>query len=449
MIAYGSGRNTLVASNVFVVPAAGGTPQRVAADLPWSGEPIWSPDGQSLLVRGMRGIGDRESLDYWVAPVRGGASEKTGLAQFLTENKLSIIQDFEWRGQSLLFAAGSDAFAIDLDPRSRRPRQLRRLATGTSWLGGARGTLTRFVFSALSYSQHLWMLPLDPATGRVTGQIQPLPHSGGVQIMPASSYDGRLLVYNQLTPSGWELCVRETSSGRDTVLITKHARAKMSPDGTKVAYSLFAPTHAGGEIYLMDSSGGEAQKLLGQMEQPVSIFGWTADGAQLVLYRLSPIRWFTFDLRSHQEKELLFEPQRVIHSVEPSPDFHWAAFNTKGEVNESVFIAPVRSGHSAAQSEWITIAKGPGANERPWWSPDGNLLYFLSDKDGHECIWGQRLNSATKHPIGEAFAVYHLHDSRRTPGDQLAGFGPAVTKDRLFFSLSEASGNVWIAEERN
>ena len=61
-------------------------------------------------------------------------------------------------------------------------------------------------------------------------------------------------------------------------------------------------------------------------------------------------------------------------------------------------IAPIHSGRAAGESEWITVAAYPGRNTRPWWSPDGNLLYFLSMKDSYPDIWVQRLDPVAKHP---------------------------------------------------
>ena len=49
----------------------------------------------------------------------------------------------------------------------------------------------------------------------------------------------------------------------------------------------------------------------------------------------------------------------------------------------------------------------------PIWSPDGNLLYFLSERDGFRCIWGQKLDPASKRPLGAPFRC----TTRMIPGD--------------------------------
>ena len=81
------------------------------------------------------------------------------------------------------------------------------------------------------------------------------------------------------------------------------------------------------------------------------------------------------------------------------------------------------------------------------WSPDGNMLYFLSERDSFRCIWAQRLDPVTKRPTGDAFAVRHFHTSRRsltTIGDPV-NLGLSVAIDKLIFSMVERTGNIWMA----
>ena len=161
-----------------------------------------------------------------------------------------------------------------------------------------------------------------------------------------------------------------------------------------------------------------------------------------------PTRWFTLDLASRKSSPLLAHPKLIIHGVELSPDKRWASFHIPGRVRAPVYIAPVRDGTVAGESEWIRAADTAGRNGRPWWSPDGNLLYWMSERDGFVCAWAQRLEPASKKPSGEPFAVLHFHEARRSlAGFGLSGFGPAVSRDRLTFALPESSGNIWIAEK--
>lgn len=444
-IAYSTSYSALMASRVFVVAVAGGAPKPVGEDIPVALAPVWSPDGKSLLVVGLDGVGDRGTTSYWLVSVAGGKSQKTGVMGVLGQNSItpSRYEDLDWRGDSLLLTAQRAVWKLDFKAGVLNPGSLQKVTMGTASLRGVRGTETKFVFSAGTSAGHLWTLPLDLNSGKVTGKLQAIPHGGGSQDAPASSAGGRVLAYAQRGPSGGEVRIRDRISGRESVLIAERVRPKLSPDGRQLAYSLYTVPSA---VYLMDSAGGQARKLV-DLAKGGAIYSWTVDGNFLVYYRSAPIRFYLYDLKSGKEQELTSHPTLDIHGVEPSPDMKWVTFHLAGAPNSPVKIAALRDGRAASEPEWISVAEYPGRNSRPWWSPDGNLLYFLSLKDGYPDIWAQRLDPGTKRPVGEPFAIQHFHETRSAP-DFLgaAAFGPAIGKNEITFQLLEQTGNIWLAE---
>lgn len=310
-----------------------------------------------------------------------------------------------------------------------------------------KGAASKLVFQSRTQATHLWSLPLDSNSGKVQGPMQPLSQAGGNQAMPSSSSDGSRLVYRQTGPNSQELRLRDMNSGTERVLSTGLARPKMSPDGTKVAYSVGSQVTMRGALFLMDSTGGEATKLL---DPPggLTIYGWSADGKHIVYYDGSPIRFSIFDLETRQTWKLISHPTFDIHGAELSPDGKWVAFHIPHQGREPLNIASVREGKAAVEAEWITVTTGAGYNGRPWWSSDGNLLYFLSVRDNYTCIWAQPLDPATKRPRGNPMAIYHVHEARLTQQGNFGGpfFGPAVGGKRIVFALGEQTGNIWLAE---
>ena len=71
-------------------------------------------------------------------------------------------------------------------------------------------------------------------------------------------------------------------------------------------------------------------------------------------------------------------------------------------------------------------------------------LYFRSKRDGFRCIWAQRLDTG-KHPIGPPLPIKHFHGSLSMMSMEGVEIGLNATRDRLFFSLVESSGNIWLA----
>ena len=101
----------------------------------------------------------------------------------------------------------------------------------------------------------------------------------------------------------------------------------------------------------------------------------------------------------------------------------------------------MRDGKAAEQAEWVEI-KQLNTLTRHWWSPDGNLLYFLWPREGPYEIWAQRLDETTKHRRGEPFQVTISLEPRLS----LSGHTYALTSERLYMVLEQTTGNIWLAK---
>ena len=430
----------LYASNVSVVPASGGLPRVVAPGLGWANFRSWSADGKLLLISVMRAPNSVETLEYWVARANGGRPLPTGILRELSKRNLPTRNiSLDWSQQGLLVGAGTEIWRFELDPRDWNVRTARRLFTAPAQISRTRGTPSKLVFSSATTATHLWRLPIDLNSGRVTGPLSPVPNAGGSQIYPSLSHDGKVLVYQQNSPSGDEVLLRDNAKGTEAVLIAQLVRAKLSPDGSRVAFS-----NSKG-LYLLDSGGGQPKALIETAERLVA-YGWSPDGKRVIFWHGSPVQFSTVEWRTGKRKVLISHPKYSVLNAVLSPDENWVSFDVPGPTGRSVMIAPVRDGTAVAESEWITVAAASSWNQRGWWSEDGRLLFYLSDRDRNTCIWAQRLATHTKRPVGDAFSISHFHDMRRLlPG---AGpYGPAVSRNELLVGLLERTENIWLAEE--
>ena len=50
-----------------------------------------------------------------------------------------------------------------------------------------------------------------------------------------------------------------------------------------------------------------------------------------------------------------------------------------------------------------------GVSYKPQLFPDGNTMYFTSNRDGFMCMWAMRLDPKTKRPLGAPFPIQHFH----------------------------------------
>jgi serine/threonine protein kinase len=433
-------------SKIYLAPVNGGSPTQLAPDVPWGHAPIFSPDGKHVLFVGGAPSNAGQGLDWWVAPVNGGPSVKTGLVPALREQGMDLAgtRDFlqDWIGNRVLFDARGHIWEIEISPQSWKPTgPARRVTSGAAQYFYARaivaGGKTQMALSMGSGSARLFRIRLDPATGRAVGEPEPLFHSGSNQMSPSVSVDGAKLVYLQSGPGGATIRLRSISIGEETTLLSSPVRPNLSPDGLNVAFSDQK------QLSLVPASGGEAVKLL-DFQGAGAATGWSPDSRRIIYWDGKPIRFSLFDVQSRQKAELISHPTYDIHGATLSPDQRWVLFHTPFPRKTIIRIAPIRDGRAAGEAEWITVFDRDTTSHTPNWSRDGGLVYFFTNLDGFRCLYGQRLDRDTKRPVGDPFPVQHFH-SGRFRLLAAAAAGPAVLSDGFIFALSAYSSNVWLA----
>src|SRR5262249_8941656 len=136
---------------------------------------------------------------------------------------------------------------------------------------------------------------------------------------------------------------------------------------------------------------------------------WSRDEKTLLLFGGNPYQINTIDLLSHEQRLIVKHPSYNLLYGRYSPDNTWMSFTVRAEPNRArIVIAPLHGTSPVPESAWITIEEA-GSEDWAAWSPDGKILYFTSGRDGHYCLWGRRIDSVSHQPVGQPFAVQHLH----------------------------------------
>jgi len=445
-ILYSSG-GRILASYIWLVDVAGGASRRLQRGSPWADwadYPVWSPDGKSILFSG-RPPGPAKLGWYLTSPADEPARRLGDMEgqpeQWLPNGTVLYTSVLNLASP----VRSTDLFAVRLSTLGRKPR---RLLGGTGNVGAvsvaADGTAALFVSATAMLN--LWSLPLEANSAKVTGEMQPLTQDVALNIQPSISADGRRLVFTSNIAGNSDIWFLDTATGSKrplTVDPEPEVFPVVSPDGKQVAftrgqsnrYSLWA-------VSLSDaSSPGTPRKVYEPDSGIVRAWDWSYGNRGLFcMTSLTNPQIDFINVDSGMRSDYLKHPVRSLFQAHLSPDGRWVIVMYPGRVR----VAPVRDGKPVGPDEWRIVVKGQA--DLPRWSPDGNTIYFFSDRDWFRCLYAQRLDPKTKEPIGEPLAVQHFHSTRRSTSyiQDSGAIGPALARDRIVFPLGEITGNIYL-----
>jgi serine/threonine protein kinase/dipeptidyl aminopeptidase/acylaminoacyl peptidase len=447
---------------VFAVPTVGDAPTPIAPTFASARYPLWSPDGKSLLVVGARDEKDvGAGHDWWIVARNGDSAVKTGAIDVFARQEIrarvqaSTIPPSHWDGDHVVFSATSqdstNLWRVPLPIQTGRVAgQAVRLTLGTSIEtkpsvipGG------RIAFASLKQDVNIWSLPIAADGIRVAGELQQVT-SAAFDAHTSLSADAKKLVFISTRAGNADVWIKDLVSGAEKALTATPAhkeQPEITADGTRVAYLVFENSRW--VIHEIATSGGVPQRLCQDCGRP---WDWSPDGRKLLYLIPEGVRQpglvvGMVDVATRDKAVYLEHPNYSLARARFSPDGRWVSFTAIGPANMRIVIAPVQDHGAPREDQWITIAEETPVVDKSQWSPDGNLLYFISEADGYRCIRARRLEPATKRPVGPPLDIYHSHNARRSLMNPWLGLLEiSVSPDKLFFNLGETTGNTWMLE---
>jgi Tol biopolymer transport system component len=211
----------------------------------------------------------------------------------------------------------------------------------------------------------------------------------------------------------------------------------ISPDGQRVAWTENVLDH--NQISVTPFDGGLTSQVCGECDYPRA---WSSDG-QFLIYGTVPDAFLVLlNVAARQATPYL---KINISQSTISPDVKFIAFTARRSGRDfTIYVAPFSPSRPPEQSEWVEILQSPEVNRGAGWSPDGNLLYFSSERDAYACLWALRLDPVTKHPRGKLFAVEHFHAPSQRLTAPSRRYPVAIARDKLAISLEDRSGGIWM-----
>ena len=440
---------------IYVVSSDGGAPKQIRPDFVSAAYATWSPDGQHLIFLGNPDLSKspEETIDWYVTSLSGGPVTKTGALEITRRVKLEGgLQVYPWvlvtpvwesNGRGLVFSARhgdtTNLWRIAISPQTWKVTGLPQQLTYGSALEaspsvGSNAGVARVAFSSANETTSVFSLLINANQGKALGQPQLLTSNASGSTEASLSHDGSRVVFVSLRPDSQEVWMKNLQTGQESAL-TSGGSVKytpiFSPDGSQIS---FAESQSW-NVYVMPSAGGAAEMVCKGCGE---VTDWSPDGKHIMGNTVDGQAWL-LDVPSWHRSDLL--PAGHWNATNFfSPDNHWFTFEEHGPGYDRVYIAPLTR-LPVPENSWIAINDLFNAV----WSPDGNLLYGPSGRDGHWCLWAQRLNPITKQPFGEPFPVFHSHSARLSVGNATEGW-LSVAGNRMVFSMGERTGNVWMAE---
>jgi Tol biopolymer transport system component/DNA-binding winged helix-turn-helix (wHTH) protein len=442
------------------------------------GPTLWSPNGDKIIFFGVNRQEPSQPDEWWIVSLTTGKAKSVRLPG-ADEDATGIAAARAWvrgkdGGEWIIYSVSDDEvwrlFRIRVSAQDQIDGKPEQLTSGTGHLGSG-GSVSedgKLVYPIMSFTDSIYEIPTDSRGQKSGPTVQlPLPEAGDYR-SPFVSRDGRWMAYDSSIPGKSNIIVlRDLSSGAEHFLDQTGRRpgeggqTTISPDGSKVIFNRDCGRRLSGDPllcgFMIPATGGEPE----QVCESCTARGFSSDGSVVLIQKYNrtadnnpPNRITALDLTSRTEKEFISTPDKSVYHPFFSWDDRWVAFKKvlQEPVKSQIVIAPVRDGAAGKEPDWIAITDGSHNDDKPQFSPDGNTVYFTSTRDGFFCIWVQRLDPATKRPVGDPIGYEHFHNSA---GRDAASYpfidkylDLSVARDKILINLPQFRADIWMMQIR-
>ncbi len=422
----------------------------------------WHPDGHRISVWGRLRKG---GMAFLTIPVGGGrviADERAAQV----EGDLASMSPgkFVWAksGRYIYFEASAgdtrNIWRVTVDPWTGKwTGAPERLTTGageeTSVAISPDGT--RLIFTTTASRTRVWAFPFEPRSGRITGQPYPVTHGSAGEVDFDAQADGSKVAFNSVRAGRNELWERSISEGQDRLLLSsvdwRFSKPRWSPDGAKLAFSRCATPDRNIAVAVLNTDGSGERVLTKSETVDMEAYDWSRDGQTIVgACRFSKSDRYSTCLiplgsgaGASDVRVIASDPLRNLFNQRFSPDQRWVTFlahDLSRDPTSTVYVVPLAGG------AWRPITEGVWFDDKPRWGPDGDILYFVSNRGGIANVWGRRFDTAAGVAVGESFPVTSFRSAQFHLTPRTVQMDIAITPTSLLLPMSESRSDIWMLD---
>jgi Tol biopolymer transport system component len=286
----------------------------------------------------------------------------------------------------------------------------------------------------------------------IEGTFTRLTSRAGQELFPSLSLDGDFVVYASAVSGNWDIYLQRVG-GENAMNLTEDSTDEdthpaFSPDGKQIA---FRSERDGGGIFVMGATGESVRRLTDFGCSP----SWSPDGSEIAYVaecnvetphvRSSVSQLWTVNLASGETRLIseadLMQPSWSPHGLRIA---YWSIHDATGKRTGQRDIWTIPAGGGEA----IPVTQDAPTDWNPVWSPDGNYIYFSSDRSGSMNLWRIMVDEASGRVIGQPEIVTtgatasHQHHSFSKDGSQLAYVECVESSNLWKVSFDPSAGKV-------
>jgi Tol biopolymer transport system component len=434
---------------LFWVPVAGGVPQPLAADSKYARQPVWSPDGRSVLFTGCQEANQpaQACAEWWVANMDGRLFNTHALAAVHAEGVWPIGAAGAWQGNTLLFSGmrGSARGLWEVTISGREKRVVGRPRPLTSGedkeYSPALTPGGKIAFGRISFSMHVWRV--GNALSGANRKAEKVTDDAEADYCPYISPNGRWLAFGRLETNGSSIWVKDMASGKETrayssgrlelnPLVDETGRTLVFEERDKEIPSIWIAAKGSAARRLCTNCGGTT--------------GWF-DGNRAIVYSAGLFsKLMIMDAGTGAQRELLGQPGSTLGDGNWSAENQFLLFTASSSdgLRRQIFAVGLPAATGIPSGPRVPITPASESSWRPRWSGDGKSVFYLSTRDGFACIWARRFDVSSGQPVGEPFEVAPYHNQRFSPNQATPrSFNLSVAGNSIYLSPAETTSTLW------